>query len=113
MKSEFQIKIDKKISEYRDWIREKNFSRCRLVQYCGVDLVGALDVPFNEVESQITGLLCEGYYVDWQVNNDCCYLRVWEFDGPEPEWTKVFAEVPLADVNEILRQAKQSTSTDD
>jgi len=33
------------------------------------------------------------------------YLRAWEYGGAEPEWPKVFAEVPLADVDDLPRQA--------
>ena len=47
----------------------------------------------------------EGFYVDWTEHENRLYLRVWEFGGPEPEWSKVFAEVPLADVDELMRRA--------
>jgi hypothetical protein len=42
--------------------------------------------------------------VDWTEYRDRLYVRVWEFDGPEPEWPKVFAEEPLANIDEILRE---------
>lgn len=96
----FQTKLDNKLSAYRAWSAGRKLSHCRLVQYCGVDLVGALDVPLGAVETRITGLVCEGFYVDWTEHNGRLYLRVWEYDGPEPNWTNVFAEKPLVRVDQ-------------
>ncbi len=57
----------------------------------------------NNVEQEIEGLISEGYYVEWAAHRKKLYLRVWEFDGPEPYWPKVFAEQPLVDIDELLR----------
>ena len=62
-------------------------------------MIGALDVPLGEMESQIQGLLGEGFHVAWADHHDLVYLRVWEYPGPEPAWLNVFSEKSLADVN--------------
>jgi hypothetical protein len=105
MDEQFRAKLDAKMAEYRDWSEGHALPLCRLVQYVGVDLVGAKSLPLSEVESEIEGLVCEGFYVDLAEHENRLYLRVWEFGGPEPDWSKVFAEVPLADVDEIMRRA--------
>jgi hypothetical protein len=98
MDESFQKKLQAKLDGYRDWSRDHTLLSCRLVQYCGVDLVGVIDVPLADVESQIKGLVCEGFYVDWTEREGRLVLRVWEFGGPEPEWAKVLAEQALADI---------------
>lgn len=105
MDEQFRAKLDAKLAAYRGWSSGRAFPSCRLVHYCGVDLVGSKSLALSEVESEIEGLVCEGFYVDWADHETRLYLRVWELGGPEPEWSKVFAEVPLADVDELLRQA--------
>lgn len=104
MDEESRAKLDAKLAEFRSWSLGRGLTSCRQVHYCGVDLVGVKSLPLLEVESEIQSLACEGFYVDWREFEDCLYLRVWEFGGPEPQWSKVFAEVPLADVDELLRQ---------
>jgi hypothetical protein len=105
MDDQFRAKLDAKLAEYRAWSTGRDLASCRLVHYCGVDLGGAKSLHATEVESEIEGLVCEGFYVDWAEHENRLYLRVWEFGGPEPEWSKVFAEVPLADVDELMRRA--------
>ena len=105
MDDQFRAKLDAKLNAYRAWFAGRAFRSCRLVHYCGIDLVGAKSLSIPEVESEIEGLVCEGFYVDWAEHEARLYVRVWEFGGPEPEWSKVVAEVPLADINELLRQA--------
>jgi hypothetical protein len=102
---QFRLKLNAKLDAYRSWFASRSVQSCRLVHYCGPDLVGAKTLPLGDVEREIEGLVSEGFYVDWAEHAARLYLRVWEFDGPEPEWAKVFAEVPLADVDELLRQA--------
>jgi hypothetical protein len=106
MDDAFQAKLDLCMGTFRRWAQGRDVSGCRLVQYVGVDLLGAIDVPLGEVESQIEGLVCEGFLVAWAQLGRVMYLRVWEADGPEPPWSKVFAEEPLADVEAILREAQ-------
>ncbi len=100
MEAAFRSKIDKKLVEYREWSRPHYFSARRLVHYCGVELVGSKGIFESDVEAVIEGLVCEGFYVDWADNEDTLYLRVWEFDGPVPDWPSVFAERPLAPTDE-------------
>ena len=64
-----------------------------------------LDLPLGEVESQIVGLVCEGFRVDWAEHGRRLHLRVWEGGGPEPPWPKVFAEEHLTDIDAILRES--------
>lgn len=103
MNDDFHSKLESKLSAFREWSAGRKLSGCRLVHYCGVDLVGAQDVPPDEIESRLQGLVCEGFYVDWAEHNSRLYLRVWEFGGPEPDWAKVIAEQPLMDIDELLR----------
>jgi hypothetical protein len=105
MDERFRARLKSSIAEYRAWSAGRALSTCRLVQYCGVDLVGAKSPALADVEREIEALICEGLNVDWEAHRSCLYLRVWESGGPEPEWSNVFAEVPLADVSDLLRQA--------
>jgi hypothetical protein len=98
MNSEFQAKLDAKIKEYRSWAHNKSVAVGRLVQYSGSEFLGAVDVAPEELEGQIVGLECEGFYVDWAEYNERIYLRVWEYPGPEPNWDLVFKEKDLMDV---------------
>lgn len=100
----FRAKLNAKLAAYRNWFGGRSVHSCRLVHYCGVTCV-AKTLPLEEVEREIEGLVCEGFYVDWAEHDARLFLRVWEFGGPEPEWAKVFAEEPLADVDALLRQA--------
>jgi hypothetical protein len=107
MDDAFREKLQCKLAEFREWSSGHTFTDCRLIHYCGVDLVGAKSLPPTGVEPEIEGLLSQGFNVHWAERQGWLYLRVWEFGGPEPEWTKVFAEEPLADIGELLRQARQ------
>jgi hypothetical protein len=95
MNGTFRSELNSRLESFRVWAASRSFSGCRLVHYCGADLVGAKDVPSPEVVVQIEELICEGFFVDWSDNNDRLYLRVWEFGGPEPDWAHVFAEKSL------------------
>jgi hypothetical protein len=91
------------LTDFRGWSQGRRLLNCRLVQYCGIEKIGAIDVPTEEIESQIEGLINEGMRVAWAEHNQRLFLRVWEHDGPEPPWTKVFAEEHLEDVEKLLR----------
>ena len=103
MDENFKSRLDVKLGEFRGWFREHQTQSCRLVQYCGVDLVGALDIPVQDIESQIERLVCEGFYVDWTDQAHRLYLRVWEHGGPVPPWSRVFAEQPVVDISGLLQ----------
>ena len=95
MTPEFEKSLNVKLTQWSNWANENSFTKCRLVQYSGVELVGALDVPLDEIETQIKGLITEGFYVDWKPQGQIAYLRVYEYGGPEPDWKKTFAEKNL------------------
>ncbi|MCK7629496.1 hypothetical protein MZ018_16545 [Shewanella sp. JNE10-2] len=81
MNPEFEQKLNRKLAAFDAWANVSTFRECKLVQYCGVDLVGVIDVETDQIVDQITGLLCEGFYVDWKQNGSILYLRVYEFGG--------------------------------
>jgi hypothetical protein len=105
MKPDFKAKLGKSLAAYRQWAATREFTSCRLVHYCGVDKPHATDVPLNRVVEQIAGCLAEGFRVAWHAEAGSLYLSVQEPDGPVPPWSKVLAEEPLADVDQILRDA--------
>jgi hypothetical protein len=95
MNLEVTKKIEEKLAAYRTWRTGQQFQTCRLVQYCGSEMIGAIDVSRSEIEAQIQGLLAEGFYADWICHDAKLYLREWEFGGAEPEWRFVYAETDL------------------
>jgi hypothetical protein len=103
----FQWIIDTQLDAFRIWCLDKSINTCRLVHFCGVDLLGATGISMTDIESKIIGLLCDGFYVSWAEKDGCLYLRVWEFGGPVPEWSLVFAELPLADIESVCRLANE------
>ncbi len=102
MNMDFQRELEKQLHTFREWSRNKQFQECRLVQYCGVECLGGISVALSEIESQIEGLISEGFCVDWQEHAGWIYLAVWE--PPELEWTwpQVIAEQHLADLSQWL-----------
>ena len=112
MDDAFRAKLQSKLAGFRAWSAGRTFAGSRLVHYCGVEMVGAQSLTLAEVEPRITGLVCEGFYVDWAEHLGRLYLRVWEYDGPEPEWSKVFAEESLVDIDESLRGLGQEAEAD-
>ncbi len=103
MTDAFHSRVLARLAAYRGWSAGRGLTGCRLVHYCGVELLGAQDLPPGEVEPRIEELVCEGFSVDWAEHQGRLFLRVWEFGGPEPTWPKVFAEQPLTDIDELLR----------
>lgn len=96
MNLEVAKKIEESLAAYRAWSIGQPFHSCRLVQYCGPEMIGAIDVPLPEIKAQIRGLLAEGFYVDWTCHIGRLYLRVWEFGGGEPEWRFVYDESDIS-----------------
>jgi len=58
MTPEFAAKLATRLSAYRHWALGRQFSSVRLVQYCGVEMIGSRDIALSEVEQQISG--CTG-----------------------------------------------------
>ena len=56
MDEAFRAKLRSKLADYRAWSSGRAFADCRLVHYCGVDLVGAQAVPMAEVERVVSEL---------------------------------------------------------
>ena len=102
---EFRERLDAIFLELSLGKESRSSQGVRLVQYCGVEMRGALDVPESEIEHQIEGLVAEGFCLKWINENGITYLKVWEPDGPEPDWSSVFKEDNLTDVQQILRDA--------
>ena len=94
-----------KLADFGNRSESNTFESSHLVQYSVVDFVGAIDVELDQIENQITGLLCEGFYDDWNLFNNVIYLRVYERGGPEPTWEQTIKEEPLADIAAILKKA--------
>lgn len=107
MTPEFRAQLEAKLVSLRQFVATwpHNLSGARLVQYCAVDFLAAVDFPLEEIERQVTGSVCGGFFVDWICRNQLLYLRVFEFDRPKPSWERVFAQEDLADVKFILREA--------
>ena len=97
MTPEFIAKLEAKLLEFHTWSRGRNFSGLRLVQYCGVEMIGAHDINLNEIDDRISGYVREGFYVGWAEQSGRLYLCVWEYPGPVPPWPRVFAEEDLDD----------------
>jgi hypothetical protein len=96
--NDFESKLAAKLAAFEAWARGRHLRRIRLVQYCGNVMIGAVSVAPQDALAQIRGLLSEGFHVDWSEHAGRVYLRVWEFDGPEPEWHKVYGEASLAEL---------------
>ncbi|PSB56562.1 hypothetical protein [Chamaesiphon polymorphus] len=105
MNSEFQAKIDDRLKAYRSWAHGRSVTIGRLVQYSGVEFLGAIDIAQEKLEEQIFDLECEGFDVDWSEHNEKIYLRVWEYPGPEPSWDLVFEEKDLMDMQAIFHES--------
>lgn len=101
--------LDAEISDYRKWLRNRRLSGCRWIQYTGVEMTGACDVPLAVVETRLTNAIREGFHAGWAEHQGLLYLRIWKGED-EPPWDKVFGEESLVDVSEILRHAGYSES---
>lgn len=96
-----QQDITELLQLYRIWQAEHIYVACRLVQYCGIECIGACDIPVTEIENRLINLWQEGFYVSWAIRDETLFLRVYEFGGPEPDWQKVFIEQHLAEIADI------------
>ena len=105
--------IEEALTEYRRWVSDRDIKSGRLVQYTGVECTGALSVKLDEIEAQIEGLMSKAFCVEWNEHRRRVYLRVWESDGPEPAWPKVFAEENLADMEAIEREIEREVGSEE
>jgi len=101
----FDIKLASVLEAYREFVAADKPVRCRLIHYCGLDVVGGVDVPVDEIEARITGCLAEGFHLDWKRQGKGILIWVQEPDGPLPPWESVEREEPLGDVAAILQRA--------
>jgi hypothetical protein len=92
MIQEVAQRIRETLEAFHVWKEGQRFSDCRLVQYCGPERIGAIDVEVGETEPEIEGLVAEGFSVTWAVHRDRLYLKVWEYGYDEPGWEEVYAE---------------------
>ena len=105
MKSDSKIKLEKRLSLFKDWAKGFAFSSCRLVHYCGVDKPNAKNVSLDDVANEIEGCLAEGFLVEWFDDNNRLYVCVQEPGCPIPDRNKVIREEAIEDVAELLRKA--------
>jgi hypothetical protein len=85
----FHVKVQMKLSDYREWSTARTFSGCRFLRYSRLNLVEARDIPVAEVERQVEGLMYRGFQVDWTEHQGRLFLRVWAFGDPGPDWANV------------------------
>lgn len=102
MNEEFQLMLVGKLNEFQAWSQSQHYDACRLVQYCGIECVGAIDVPLNHVAREIKGGLGEGYSVAWAINDRRLYLVVWEPHDLPWTWPQVSREEHLDDLSKYL-----------
>lgn len=110
--SEIRQQIELRIAEFREWRSTQELSVARLVQYCGVECIGGIDVGLDEAEQQIRGCLEEGFGADWHNDNGRLYICIYESLDETPDWMKVIAEKSLVDVEAILRAAGLDPKTE-
>lgn len=95
MTDDFRERLQDRLTAFRVWRADRPLLSCRLVQHTGdsEERTGAIDVPLDEIESEITGALCEGFGVDWNINEgqSVLYLVVWEPENLPWTWREVFA----------------------
>ncbi len=92
------MKSERAQSSFVSFKTENNFNTCRLVQYSGPEIAGAIDIDIEEILNQINGLICEGFDIEWAVKDNVCFLKVWEYPGSIPDWSKVFQEKDLMEI---------------
>ena len=80
--------------EFNGWLQLGHPQKCRLVQYLGPEH-HAMDVPLSEALSQVEGLLGEGLFVAWAIQDGMAFIKVWEYGFDEPSWDYVFREADL------------------
>jgi len=98
--------IKDRVTAFRAWGMERGFVSARLVQYCGDECVGGIDLPPEAAEQEIRGCLGDGFRVEWEQSGQRLYICVLErIDGPL-DWQKVFSEEHFSDIDAILKRAR-------
>jgi hypothetical protein len=95
MNAEFKAKLDRKLAGLRDWMEAYSFANCRIVQYCGVECLGSMDIKRDEIECRVECYIKEGFNADWNMLDSVAVLRIYEYPGPEPAWDLVLSESDL------------------
>ena len=91
-------KVEKALHSYRAFVQGKQFQSHRLVEYAGVEMVGAFDIQLPEVEPRIRVAIMEGFRAMWAANGQnlvLCIWEPWDEPAPPPAWERVFAERDL------------------
>jgi hypothetical protein len=87
----FRLNFQAELEDYREWSKGHAFTTCRLLQFEGLNLEEARDIPLARVERELEQFQWRGFNVDWAEHQGRLYLGAWQVGGPEPDWTKVFA----------------------
>jgi hypothetical protein len=98
-------RIGERLAAFDAWSAQRSFNSARLVQYCGKECSGGTDIALDEVASQIRGSLQEGFRVDWNLKGQQLVICVSESLDRPLEWTKIFKEESLIDIDSVLRDA--------
>jgi len=91
--------IEERLDAFRAWRVDHSFASARLVQYCGDECVGGIDIAIDEAENQVRGCLAEGFRVEWKEQSGRLHLCISEsIDGPL-DWTKIFGEADFSEID--------------
>lgn len=107
MTPEFAEALKAKMDAFLSWSSHRPAAAGRLVKYEGVQFVGAIDVPFDELSEEVEGLFCEGYALDWSEHLGRIYLVAWEATDPVVPWELIYQEKDLVDIK-VLMAAEQN-----
>jgi hypothetical protein len=97
MSPEFAAELHATLQAFRSWAASQPIAVGRLIKYEGVQFVGAIDVPPDELPEEVGGLFCEGYRVGWSEHLGRIYLVAWEGEEPVP-WDLIYQEKDLVDI---------------
>lgn len=76
------------------WAADMRPLRWRLVEYSGVECLGASDLPAHEIDARIRALIDQGFHLAGARQGQTAVLRAHE-GTPVPPWPSVFAERDL------------------
>jgi hypothetical protein len=98
-------RVGRHLKSFRSWRKEHEGNRAVLVQYCGPEMTGSIDIELDQIEAQIEGCVGEGFDVFWSEKGNIIFLCVIESWEKEIEWEKVYMKEDLIDVDGLLREA--------